>query len=112
VDTILWALATGQSGSLADRLRALRWRGDDPQALVAAVVARAFEGLLVQAGRAYWAFSWSDAVTLLDTSGLPVRAADPVLRAVHDPGQVDALRDWLADQGIPLTGRPQEQVPA
>jgi Zn-dependent protease with chaperone function len=112
VDTILWALATGQSGSLADRLRALSWRGDDPQALVAAVVARAFEGLLVQAGRAHWAFSWSDAVTLLDTSGLPVRGADPVLRAVHDPGQVGALRDWLADQGIPLTGRPQEQVPA
>ena len=112
VDTVLWVLATGRSRDLADRLRALRWRGDDPQALAAAVVARAFEGLLVQAGRAHWAFSWSDAVTLRDTSGMPVGAADPVLRAVHEPGQVGALRDWLAEQGIPLTGRPQEQVPA
>jgi Zn-dependent protease with chaperone function len=110
VDTVLWALASGRTDGIAARLRALRWRGDDARMLVASVLSRAFEGLLVQAGQARWVFSWADGVTLRGIDGAEVRVSEPVLRAVHHPGQVASLYEWLTGHGIPPTARPRRQA--
>lgn len=111
VDTILWALAAGRSDGIAARLRALNWRGDDARNLVASVISRGLEGLLVQSGQARWVFSWSDVVRLRDASGAEVTVAEPVLRAVHHPSQVGSLHEWLTAHGISLAARPRQQAP-
>ncbi|MEV5709149.1 M48 family metalloprotease [Actinoallomurus sp. NPDC052274] len=100
VDTVLRILAGGGAGDLGNRLRMAGWQGDDTRALVARVVARAFEGLLIQAGRARYTFSWSDVARLVDGDGAEVDLSDLVRRAVDDPGQVNSLYEHLLRLGI------------
>src|SRR5262249_46330222 len=67
---------------------------------------RAFEGLLIQAGRARYTFSWSDVARLVDGSGAEVDLTDLVRRAVDDPRQVNALYDGLMRIGITPASAP------
>ncbi|MCO5966944.1 M48 family metallopeptidase [Actinoallomurus soli] len=106
VDTVLRILAGGGAGDLGTRLRMAGWQGDDTPALVARVVARAFEGLLIQAGRARYVFSWSDIARLRDADGAEVDLTDLVRRAVDDPGQVNALYEGLLRVGITPVAAP------
>lgn len=100
VDTVLRVLAGGGAPDLGTRLRMAGWQGDDTPALVARIVARAFEGLLIQAGRARYTFSWSDVARLVDGNGAEVDLTDLVRRAVDDPGQVNTLYEGLLRLGI------------
>jgi hypothetical protein len=106
VDTVLRVLAGGGAGDLGARLRRVSWRGDDTAELVARVVARAFEGLLIKAGRARYAFSWSDLAKLRDDTGAEIDLSSLVRSAVDDPGQVNALYEGLMRLGITPDGRP------
>jgi Zn-dependent protease with chaperone function len=100
VDTVLRVLAGGGAADLGARLRMAGWPGDDTPALVARVVARAFEGLLIQAGRARYTFSWSDIARLVDGTGAEIDLTDLVRSAVDDPRQVNALYEGLLRHGI------------
>jgi len=100
VDTVLRVLAGGGAGDLGAQLRMANWRGDDTRELVARVVARAFEGLLIQAGRVRYVFSWSELAKLRDRDGAEVDLTGPVRAAVDDPRQVNALHSRLMDLGI------------
>ncbi|MEV0407791.1 M48 family metallopeptidase [Actinoallomurus sp. NPDC050550] len=106
VDTVLRILAGGGAADLGTRLRMAGWRGDDTPALVARVVARAFEGLLIQAGRARYTFSWSDVARLVDGGGTEVDLTDLVRRAVDDPRQVNALYEGLMRLGVTPASAP------
>jgi Zn-dependent protease with chaperone function len=112
VDTILRVLANGWANDMAVRLKALQWQGNDLQAMVANVVARAFEGLLTQTGRARWTFSWSEAARLVDGAGAEVDLSDPVRRAVDDPRQVGALHEELMRYGITPATAPVAPEPS
>jgi Zn-dependent protease with chaperone function len=106
VDTLLRALAGGRPGDLGARLRMAGWRGDDTPELVARVVARALEGLLIQAGRARYRFSWSEVAKLVDGDGNEVDLTDAVRAAVDDPHQVNALYGQLTSIGITPAAAP------
>lgn len=107
VDTVLRVLAGGGVTELGSRLRGAGWRGDDTDAeLVSRVVARAFEGLLIQAGRARHVFSWSDVAKLCDPEGNTVDLGDAVRRAVDDARQVNSLHSELMRLGITADSRP------
>jgi Zn-dependent protease with chaperone function len=99
VDTVLRVLAGG-GGDLGARLRMVDWRGDDTAELVSRVVARAFEGLLIQAGRARYVFSWSELAKLRDNDGAEVDLSGLVRKAVDDPRQVNTLYEGLVRLGI------------
>jgi Zn-dependent protease with chaperone function len=107
VDTVLRVLAGGGAGDLGARLRRVSWQGDDTAELVARVVARALEGLLIQAGRARYAFSWSDLAKLRDQNGTEIDLTDAVRRAVDDPRQVTALHQELTRLGISVSAAPR-----
>ena len=107
VDTVLRVLAGGGAGDLGARLRRVSWEGDDTAELVSRVVARAFEGLLIQAGRARYVFSWSDLAKLRDNDGTEIDLSGLVRRAVDDPGQVNALFEGLTRLGIPASASPR-----
>ena len=70
------------------------------------VVARAFEGLLIQAGRARYVFSWSELAKLRGPDGAEVDLAPLVRSAVDDPRQVNALHDGLMRWGITPASAP------
>jgi Zn-dependent protease with chaperone function len=106
VDTVLRVLAGGGAGDLGARLRMVSWRGDDTAELVARVVARAFEGLIIQAGRARYVFSWSELAKLRDRDGAEVDLTGLVRGAVDDPRQVNALHDELMRWGITPASAP------
>jgi Zn-dependent protease with chaperone function len=106
VDTVLRLLADGRSGDLGARLRRAGWQGDDTRELVARVVARAFEGLLIKAGRARHVFSWSELAKLRDDSGAEIDLSGLVRAAVDDPRQVNALYEGLVRLGITPDRRP------
>lgn len=106
VDTVLRVLAGGGAADLAARLRFVNWRGDDDADLVSRVVARAFEGLLIKAGRARYVFSWSDLAKLRDARGEEIDLGDAVRRAVEDPARVNDLYSALVALGIGADGRP------
>ncbi|MCW2864489.1 MAG: hypothetical protein JWP48_6197 [Actinoallomurus sp.] len=106
VDTVLRVLAGGGAGDLGARLRRVNWRGDDTAELVARVVARAFEGLLIKAGRARYVFSWSDLAKLRDDTGAEIDLSSLVRSAVDDSRQVNALYEGLMRLGISPDGRP------
>jgi hypothetical protein len=106
VDTVLRVLAGGGAGDLGARLRMVDWRGDDTPELVARVVARAFEGLLIQAGRARYVFSWSELAKLRDRDGAEVDLTGLVRSAVDDPRQVNALHEGLTRWGITPASAP------
>jgi Zn-dependent protease with chaperone function len=106
VDTVLRVLAGGGGAELGSRLRLANWRGDDTPELVSRVVARAFEGLLIQAGRARYVFSWSELAKLRDRDGNEIDLGDLVHRAVDDPRQVNALHSGLVRLGITADSRP------
>ncbi|GLY72276.1 M48 family metallopeptidase [Actinoallomurus iriomotensis] len=106
VDTVLRVLAGGGAGDLGARLRRAGWRGDDTAELVSRVVARAFEGLLIQAGRARYVFSWSDVAKLRDSNGNEIDLSGIVRPAVDDPGQVNALHASLTGLGITADAHP------
>jgi Zn-dependent protease with chaperone function len=107
VDTVLRVLAGGGAGDLGARLRRVSWQGDDTAELVSRVVARAFEGLLIQAGRARYVFSWSDLAKLRDNDGAEIDLSGLVRRAVDDPGQTNALFEGLTRLGIPASASPR-----
>ncbi|MGH3381825.1 MAG: M48 family metallopeptidase [Actinoallomurus sp.] len=106
VDTVLRVLAGGGAAELGARLRSANWQGDDMPELVSRVVARAFEGLLIQAGRARYVFSWSDLAKLRDNDGSEIDLGDLVRRAVTDPREVNTLHSALVRLGINADGRP------
>jgi Zn-dependent protease with chaperone function len=106
VDTVLRVLAGGGAGDLGARLRRVSWQGDDTAELVSRVVARAFEGLLIQAGRARYVFSWSDLAKLRDNDGAEIDLSGLVRRAVDDPRQVNALYEGLTRLGISASAAP------
>jgi Zn-dependent protease with chaperone function len=113
VDTVLRVLAGGGAGGLGVRLQQAGWRGDDVRELVTNVVARAFEGLLIQAGRARYTFSWSDAAKLVDDNGADVDLSGLVRAALDDPHQVNALHQGLLHFGItPATAPAGQTAPA
>ena len=91
---------------LGARLRMMNWRGDDTPELVARVVARAFEGLIIQAGRARYVFSWSELAKLRDRDGAEVYLTGLVRSAVDDPRQVNALHEELTRWGITPASAP------
>jgi hypothetical protein len=107
VDTVLRVLAGGGAGDLGARLRMVDWRGDDTAELVSRVVARAFEGLLIQAGRARYVFSWSELAKLRDHDGNVVDLTGLVRAAVDDPRQVNALHEGLTRVGITASAAPR-----
>lgn len=106
VDTVLRVLAGGGAADLGSRLRQANWRGDDTADLVARVVARAFEGLLIKAGRARYVFSWSDLAKLRGPEGDEIDLGDAVRRAVDDPARVNDLYSTLVGLGIGADGHP------
>ena len=106
VDTVLRVLAGGGAAELGSRLRFANWQGDDTPELVSRVVARAFEGLLIQAGRARYVFSWSDLAKLRDHDGNEIDLGDLVRRAVDDPREVNTLHSSLVRLGISAESRP------
>jgi Zn-dependent protease with chaperone function len=106
VDTVLRVLAGGGAADLGSRLRHANWQGDDTAELVSRVVARAFEGLLIQAGRARYVFSWSDLAKLRGSDGNEIDLADLVHRAVDDPREVNTLHSSLVRLGISADTRP------
>lgn len=106
VDTVLRVLAGGGAAELGSRLRSANWRGDDTADLVARVVARAFEGLLIKAGRARYVFSWTDLAKLRGPDGDEIDLGDAVRRAVDDPARVNDLYSTLVGLGIGADGRP------
>jgi Zn-dependent protease with chaperone function len=106
VDTVLRVLAGGGAAELGSRLRIANWRGDDTAELVSRVVARAFEGLLIKAGRARYVFSWSDLAKLSDPEGNEIDLGDAVRRAVDDPARVNDLYSTLVGLGIGADSRP------
>jgi Zn-dependent protease with chaperone function len=106
VDTVLRVLAGGGTADLGTRLRMANWRGDDTPELVARIVARAFEGLLIQAGRARYVFSWSDIAKLVGVDGTEVDLTEAVRAAVDDPRQVNALHGSLMRLGITPAAAP------
>jgi hypothetical protein len=69
-------------------------------------VARAFEGLLIQAGRARYVFSWSDLAKLRDPNGDEIDLSGIVRNAVDDPRQVNALFECLARYGVTADAHP------
>jgi Zn-dependent protease with chaperone function len=106
VDTVLRVLAGGGAAELGSRLRSAGWRGDDTAELVARVVARAFEGLLIKAGRARYVFSWADLAELRGPGGDEIDLGDAVRRAVDDPARVNDLYSTLEGLGIGADSRP------
>jgi Zn-dependent protease with chaperone function len=107
VDTVLRVLAGGGAGDLGARLRREGWQGDETAELVSRVVARAFEGLLIQAGRARYVFSWSDLAKLRGNDGAEIDLSGLVRRAVDDPGQTNALFEGLTGLGISASTSPR-----
>jgi Zn-dependent protease with chaperone function len=106
VSTVLGVLAGGGAGELGARLRQAGWQGDDTAELVSRVVARAFEGLLIQAGRARHVFSWSDLAKLRDAEGNEIDLTGVVRKAVDDPREVNTLFAELTRIGIGAGGHP------
>jgi Zn-dependent protease with chaperone function len=107
VDTVLRILAGSGSGDLGAQLRTAGWQGDDTRELVARVLARAFEGLLIQAGTARHVFSWSDLSKLRDRDGNEIDLTGVVRPAVDDPREVNALHEALMRLGITPTSAPR-----
>jgi hypothetical protein len=71
-------------------------------------IARAFEGLLIQAGRARYVFSWAEATRLTGDDGAPIDLTEPVGAAVADPHQVNALHQGLLRLGLTPASAPVE----
>jgi Zn-dependent protease with chaperone function len=104
LDCGLEALARGQAGPLHDELVRLGWRPSPD--LVAKVLARAVEGVLISHGRARWTLSWSSPAVLLDPAGNEVELDEYAAKVATGPAYVSGLRSWLAQAGIPPDYRP------
>jgi Zn-dependent protease with chaperone function len=108
LDAALEALARGQSAALHDELIRLNWRPSPD--LVAKVLARAIEGVLISHGRARWTLSWAGPAKLLDPASNEVKLDEYAARVVADPATVAGLRGWLTQMGIPADYRPPMPV--
>jgi Zn-dependent protease with chaperone function len=111
VDTVLRLLAGGGTAALGERLRAAGWQGEDLAELTARAIARAFEGLLIQAGRARYRFSWAEVARLTVDDGASVDLTEPVRDAVTDPYRVNALHQELLRVGISPAAAPEQAAP-
>ncbi|GAA4595899.1 M48 family metallopeptidase [Planotetraspora phitsanulokensis] len=108
LDAALEALARNQSAALYDELVRLNWQ--QSPTLVANVLARAIEGVLISHGKARWTLSWTGPAKLLDPVGNEVDIKEYAARVVADPAMVAGLRGWLAQMGIPVDFRPPMPV--
>ncbi len=61
---------------------------------------------LREAGKVRWRLSWAGPCELVDDAGRPVDLEARVADAVDVPDRVPALREWLEQQGVPLSGAP------
>ncbi|MEV1202284.1 M48 family metallopeptidase [Microbispora rosea] len=103
LDAALEALARGQDAALHEELVRLGWRPSPD--LVAKVLARAVEGVLIGGGRARWTLSWTGPATLRDAAGKEVDVEEYAARVAADPAQVPGLRQWFAQAGVSLRPR-------
>lgn len=110
-DTLLRLLGAGEAHGLGVWLRQLNWPGDDITGLTARVVARALEGLLIEAGLAAYEFSWSADPRLLARDGAPADLSLAVLAAVTDPRQAGALTERLFRLGLSPSAAPRSDDP-
>ncbi|WP_433346611.1 M48 family metallopeptidase [Microtetraspora malaysiensis] len=113
LDAALEALARGQAAALHEELVRLDWRVSPD--LVAKVLARAIEGVLIRNGKARWTLSWTGPATLLDAAGKKVDVDEYAARIAADPTQVAGAREWLARMDVSLlpgAGAPGSQQTA
>ncbi|GII28419.1 M48 family metallopeptidase [Planotetraspora mira] len=108
LDAALEALARGRAAALHDELIRLNWRPSPD--LVAKVLARAIEGVLISHGKARWTLSWTGPAKLLDPVGNEVDINQYAARVVADPAAVASLRGWFTQMGIPVDYRPPMPV--
>lgn len=108
VDTVLRLLAGGGTGALGERLRAAGWQGAETPELTTRAIARAFEGLLIQAGRARYVFSWAEVARLTSDDGDAIDLTEPVRAAVADPSRVNALHEGLLRLGLTPAAAPAQ----
>ncbi|WP_162795629.1 M48 family metallopeptidase [Nonomuraea lactucae] len=98
LDAAFEAIARGQRAALADRLAELGWSSSDD--LVAGVLGRALEGVLIEHGQARWTLSWSGPARLLFDDGEEVALAGYAAQVAASPPAVPGLREWLGDLGV------------
>lgn len=99
LDAAFEAIARGQQAALEAELRALGW--NPSETLLAGVLVRALEGVLITHGQARWHLSWSGPALLLFDDGEEVRLAEYAARVAADSSAVPGLREWLGNQGVP-----------
>ena len=105
--TVLRVLEAGGGRDLGGWLRDLKWAGDDAGAVAARVTARALEGLLIEAGLAWYEFSWSADPQLFARDGAPVDLTMAVLTAVTDPRRASSLAERLLRLGLSPSAVPR-----
>ena len=77
---------------------------DEPtDQLVSALVADA----VVTAGAGTFRLDWGGPMRLTDQDGQRLEVSERVSRALRDPAELEVLRLWLLDRGVPLDHRPE-----
>ncbi|MFG3440050.1 M48 family metallopeptidase [Nonomuraea sp. NPDC047897] len=98
LDAAFEAIARGRQAELTARLTELGWTAADD--LLAGVLGRALEAVLIEHGQARWTLSWSGPPRLLFDDGEEVALAGYAAQVAADPSAVPGLRAWLGDLGV------------
>ncbi|WP_336204595.1 M48 family metallopeptidase [Nonomuraea sp. LPB2021202275-12-8] len=98
LDAAFEAIARGRQAELEEGLREQGWTAPEP--VLARVVARALEAVLIQHGQARWELSWSGPARLVYDDGEEVALAEYAAQVAADPAAVAGLREWLGDLGV------------
>ncbi|MFI7443826.1 M48 family metallopeptidase [Nonomuraea indica] len=98
LDAAFEAIARGRQAELTERLAELGWAAADD--LLAGVLGRALEAVLIEHGQARWTLSWSGPPRLLFEDGEEVALAGYAAQVAADPSAVPGLRAWLGDLGV------------
>jgi Zn-dependent protease with chaperone function len=102
LDAAFEAIARGRQGQLAAGLADRGWQGADDllAGVLAGVLARALEAVLIEHGQARWTLSWSGPARLLYDDGEEVALEEYAARVAATPEAVPDLRRWLGGLGV------------